>query len=202
MKIIFFLLHFTAVIFLVIVGAPIVLYREFKWRRSPQYAFALKMQSLQKQYDAEVAEQVHKNMTPGKSMLVAARLADDPRYQEFIKHKTAYMCIMDICMELLPKDIFRKNEFVILYFAKMAHGFVTGQYNERPTCEMFTRVRTVGDLLCLLVQLKVVTKEIFMDRFTGVDGKVLREYLLIEIANYDDPTLACKRYQEPGPCGY
>lgn len=201
MKILTFLVRLFLVLLMVTFGAPVILYREFKWRRSPEYAFAKKIQAMEAQYLQEVQQAIEPNAHPRKNFHIAAKIGNRECFREYIQQKTSYLSMMDACMLLLPVPVFRKNEGVLAYFIQMAHGLITGQYNEQPTSMMFRQVQTVEDLLCVLIKMRLMTEATFKEHFQNVDEVSIKTYLSHRIDNYQDLPQEYRQYREPGPCG-
>lgn len=195
----FFLLGLPIVIviaiFRLVFVLPVRLILDIKWVQSERYKDSRKLQELCNEFDTRCSEILSTHGQTNLSMKAIEELASHHRYVELTNKKILVSQVMTICKRLLPKDVFNKNEFTILYFVKMSVGLISGKRTEVHAADAFSNISTVEDVLLALMHTKVVTEQVFKERFSLHPVEDIQNYLSMHIVSFK------AGYQEPGPCG-
>lgn len=188
------------VLFFLIV-LPFILIKELIWMSTPHVKTSKRIRALTVEFDADARKICEgASVVSDKAFDTVIALAKRDYYKELVERRTLYLGIMTAASYLLPKDKFKKNEFALLYYAKMGTGFITGRPKELTVAKMFSNSKTVGDVAAAMIFSGSLVEEDFRKHFAETNTTHLQQFLnrsVIEILSL--PSI--EKYQEPGPCG-
>lgn len=179
---------------------PFILMFELFWRMTPHVKTSKRVIALAAQFESEVTK-INLSTTSNTAAFEAvAALARQPHYKELVQRRSLYLGIMTIASYLLPPEKFKKDEFVVGYFAQMGAGLLTGRPKQLHISNMFAKARCASDVATALIYSGSLVEEDFRRHFANTNPQLVRDFLAASI----EEVLAMpnvEKYKEPGPCG-